>query len=111
MSLKELTAEKHKAAESTKFMKAVFAKKMPRDIWADWTFQKCYFYKTIETQCNANGLLLDLPDIERTQLLINDYAAMHEPHMEARIRPTTLDYCNYIIDLPPGPLVLAHLYT
>ena len=48
MSLKDLTSAKHTEAESTPFMKAVFAKTLPFDLWVDWTFQKTLFYNTIE---------------------------------------------------------------
>jgi hypothetical protein len=40
MSLKELTWDNHQAAEATPFMQAVFKKRMPRGVWADWTYQK-----------------------------------------------------------------------
>jgi len=43
MSLKELTAEKHKLAESTPFMKAVFANTLPKDLWVDFVAQKNSF--------------------------------------------------------------------
>ena len=48
MSLKELTAEKHKEAETTPFMKAVFDRTLPQDLWIDWTYQKWLFYGAIE---------------------------------------------------------------
>ena len=48
MSLKELTKDKHAAAESTPFMKAVFANKMITKVWTDYTYQKQLWYKEIE---------------------------------------------------------------
>jgi heme oxygenase len=76
MSLKELTADKHKEAESTLFMKAVFAKTLPADLWADWTYQKALFYGTIEDAANACNLLDDLPDVRRATYLFQDYQEM-----------------------------------
>ena len=49
MSLKELTAEKHQLAENTRFMKAVFAKTLPFDLWVDFTYQKHLWYKKKQT--------------------------------------------------------------
>ena len=40
MSLKELTKDKHALAETTPFMKAVFAKTLPSLVWIDYTYQK-----------------------------------------------------------------------
>ena len=73
MALKDLTAEKHKEAESTPFMKAVFARTLPFNLWADWTYQKSLFYGTIEGCAGACGLLGDLPDIRRAFYLYLDF--------------------------------------
>ena len=111
MSLKELTAEKHQAAESTPFMKAVFNKTLPKDIWIDWTYQKALFYNVIEAQCKGAGYLDDLPGIERTHLLMKDYREMvgNNP-MTNSFKSPTIGYYRYILGLDPKK-VLAHLYT
>lgn len=110
MSLKELTKDSHTAAESTKFMKAVFAKKLPIYLWADWTFQKVHFYKAIEDRCRSAGLLHDLPGLERHNLLLEDWHEM-EPNMGYKEpRKTVQEYVEYINNLDPK-LVMAHLYT
>ena len=77
MSLKELTAEKHKQAESTQFMRAIFAGTLSMDHWIDYTYQKMLFYKTIEGAAGMNGLLRDLPDISRSFKLFHDYHIMN----------------------------------
>lgn len=110
MSLKELTKESHTAAEKTKFMKAVFARKLPDYIWADWTYQKAHFYKAIESRCKDAGLLKDLPGLERADLLLEDYNEMsgHVGYREPR--KVTQEYVDYLNDLDPK-LIIAHLYT
>ena len=65
MSLKDLTSAKHTEAESTPFMKAVFAKTLPFDLWVYWTYQKCLFYGAIEGAAGANRLLGVVPDLRR----------------------------------------------
>lgn len=110
MSLKELTKESHTAAESTKFMKAVFAKKLPLHLWADWTFQKVHFYKAIEDRCRSAGLLNDLQGLERHQLLLEDWHEMDPTTGYREPKKTTQDYVDYINSLDTK-LVLAHLYT
>jgi glutamate 5-kinase len=76
MSLKELTAHKHREAETTQFMKAVFAKTLPRDHWIDFTYQKTLFYSTIETVATRLGLMSDIEPMRRSALLAQDYEEM-----------------------------------
>lgn len=112
MSLKDLTAIKHAEAESTPFMKAVFAKTLPLDLWADWTYQKWMFYHTIEGAAGSCGLLTDLPDIRRAFYLYQDYQEMTNGQLPHTYRPVTVDYHNYILSIAKeADKVMAHLYT
>ncbi len=113
MSLKELTAAKHAEAESTPFMKAVFAKTLPLDLWIDWTYQKTLFYGAIEGAAGACGLLDDLPDIRRTFYLYLDFTEMWKNrYPRPSYRPVVIDYCDYIVSIGKEPdRVMAHLYT
>jgi heme oxygenase len=110
MSLKELTAEKHKIAEATPFMKAVFAQTLPKEIWIDWTYQKALFYNVIEAQCKVAGYLDDLPGIERTHLLMKDYREMTGGAVTNSFREPTIGYYKYVLGLESKD-ALAHLYT
>jgi heme oxygenase len=110
MSLKDLTAEKHKLAEATPFMKAVFARTLPKYTWIDWTYQKVLFYNVIEAQCKVAGYLDDLPGIERTHLLMKDYRDMTGGEVKNSFRSSTLDYYKYVLSLDSKD-ALAHLYT
>lgn len=107
MSLKELTKDKHAEAESTPFMKAVFDKTLPREVWADFTYNKMIFYGAIEAKARAEGIMEDLYRIDRAYFLYEDYRSMNLP---ATVKPTVAEYRQYILDLEPGK-VLAHLYT
>lgn len=107
MSLKDLTKDKHTEAESTLFMQAVFKKKLPLELWADFTYNKMIFYGAIEAKARAEGLMEDLYRIDRSYWLYEDYKAMKLP---ATVKPAVAEYRQYILDLEPG-LVLAHLYT
>jgi heme oxygenase len=112
MSLKELTWESHQKAEETSFMKAVFAKTMPQDLWIDWTYQKWLFYGAIEGAAGANRLLGDLPDLRRAFYLFMDYNEMNTERKKHEFRPIVIDYYNYIISIANDPnKVMAHLYT
>ena len=112
MSLKELTADKHAEAETTPFMKAVFAKNMPADVWTDYTYQKRSWYEAIEHRSQEFGLLDNLKGIERAELIMEDFKAMiNYDSTVYKLSPTTLDYCKYIRELDSAEKVLAHLYT
>jgi heme oxygenase len=112
MSLKELTAEKHQEAETTPFMKAVFAKTLPQELWIDWTYQKWLFYGAIEGAAGANRLLGDLPDIRRAFYLFMDYNEMNTDRKKHEFRPVVVNYYNYLISISNDPnKVMAHLYT
>lgn len=110
MSLKEITKEKHTEAEHTPFMKAVFDKTMPEDIWADYTHGKMLWYNAIECVAKAKGFLDDLPGIERAHRLYLDYKDMTKGETSHSYSQEMIDYYKYIIDLE-GDKVLAHLYT
>ena len=109
MSLKELTADKHRQAETTQFMKAVFAKTLPRDHWVDFTYQKSLFYSTIESAAAKQGLMSDIESMCRSALLAQDYKKMDGDARE--FKPAVLEYHNYIQTLTNPTQIMAHLYT
>jgi heme oxygenase len=109
MSLKELTADKHREAETTQFMKAVFAKTLPRDHWVDFTYQKSLFYSTIEAAATEQGLMSDIEPMRRSALLSQDYEKMDGGARE--FKPAVLKYHNYIQTLTDPTRIMAHLYT
>jgi heme oxygenase len=112
MSLKDLTSAKHAEAESTLFMKAVFARTLPFDLWVDWTLQKSLFYGTIEDSAGANGLLNDLPDLRREEYLCVDYNEMNGNNTRHAFRPIVIEYNNYLASIGNDPnKIMAHLYT
>jgi len=112
MSLKELTAEKHKQAESTPFMKAVFARTLPQELWIDWTYQKTLFYGTIEGAAGANRLLGDLPDLRRAFYIYLDFIEMNKDSPRPAYRGVVVDYHNYLLSISKDPAkIMAHLYT
>ena len=112
MSLKELTKDKHAAAEGTPFMKAVFANKMITKVWTDYTYQKQLWYKEIERAAKKAGLLENLAGIERADLIMEDYRAMEKPFASYNTyKAVTKDYVIYLKSLTDPKKILAHLYT
>jgi heme oxygenase len=110
INIRQHTAEKHAEAENTDFMKAVFAGTLAPELWCDFTFQKILIYSTIEAAAGALGLMHDLPDIQRTHRLFQDYQSLAtgiNTYSQA-----TLDYQRYLISISTDPeKILAHLYV
>jgi hypothetical protein len=114
VSLKDLTKEKHAAAEGTAFMKAVFAKTLPMNLWLDYTYQKYIWYKEIEVAAQRVGLLETLPGIERAPLIMQDYVNMLATADKLTYRTykqPSIDYAVYIRSLKDPKQIMAHLYT
>ena len=109
MSLKDLTWTKHQQAEDTPFMKAVFNSTMTADVWADYTYNKMLCYGAIESKAHAEGLLDDLPGVDRAYFLWQDANEMFEGNFP-RFKQSAVEYQSYLFNLEPGK-ILAHLYT
>ena len=112
MSLKELTKDNHALAETTPFMKSVFAGTMPKDVWTDYTYQKQLWYKEIERAARQVGLLENLAGIERAELIMEDYREMIAgTFLYNTYKSVTKDYVIYLQSLKDRNKILAHLYT
>jgi len=111
MSLKELTKDKHTEAERTPFMHSVIKGKIPKETWADYTYQKSVFYGSIETVARDAGLTLDCLEIERGLKLYQDADEMCEGKFP-RLRLPTIEYSRYLLKLAGQPeKIMAHLYV
>lgn len=110
MSLKELTKEKHQQAENTRFMQAVFNKKLPLLLWTDFLYQKFLIYRAIETCAKKSNLLDGIENIQRADLIFRDYLIL-DPSRSVVSKPVTDNYVDYINGLTSANDILAHLYT
>lgn len=113
MSLKEITADLHDLAESTPFMKAVFAGTLPLMVWEEWTYWRTLFYKSIEEKCESANLLEDIKGIKRANYLFQDLLEMRNGTWvpsEHSNNPALQEYLDYIETITPQQ-ALAHLYV
>lgn len=112
MSLKDLTAAKHELAEQTKFMRAVFDKVMPKDVWTDFTYQKWLWYATIESKAAKMGLITEMHEICRSELIYNDFCNMN-PSLSTNyvFKQSTREYNEYLQSISDPAKIMAHLYT
>ena len=110
MSLKDLTKDKHTLAEQTKFMKALFKGKMPKEVWADFIYQKMLCYNAIEIRAAASGLLDSLPDLARTYRLYQDFKELTKLESTHTFSPEAAEYHRYLLGLDSNKL-MAHIYV
>lgn len=112
MSLKELTADLHEAAENTPFMKAVFNHSLPMKVWEEWTFWRFMFYSIIEDACDKAGLLDDIQGIKRADGLMKDYTELRGMWVPSDdcTNPVLMGYESYLKSIPAEQM-LAHLYV
>lgn len=116
MSLKEITKDLHHDAERTQFAKLLLSGKISTEDYANYLYQMILVYNGIETACASQGLLKNLPDIERCYKIYQDFTELagREYSLKYKWSPETLDYYRYLLDLNMDPerrhLVKAHMY-
>lgn len=114
MSLKEITKDLHADAERTLFAKKLITGAFTPEEYATYLWQMVLVYNGIETACASQGMLKNLPDIERTHKIYQDCIELVGPNHNLKWLPETIDYYQYLLELKNNPerkhLVKAHLY-
>ena len=112
MSLKDLTYEQHKYAETRPFVKVLFSGKIEPKLYATYLYNQHIMYNLLEACAMAHGLLNDYPTIRRAPAIFEDYTELWgegDPPAEA---PVVKKYLDYIMSIKEDPKkLLAHLYV
>ncbi len=113
MSLKELTWEHHKKAETQPFVKVLFSGKIEPEIYATYLFNQHRMYDVLEACAMMHGLLNDYPTIRRAPNILADFT---ELWTDENKKPITLEstdkYIKYVLSIKDDPKkLLAHLYV
>jgi heme oxygenase len=113
MSLRELTAEKHKSAERTEFVKELLGGSITKERYATFLYNLHPIYNVLETFAMVNGLLADMPEVRRAPAIHADYLELWEGETAPILCPTVEKYLNYIKnDLSnDSDRLMAHLYV
>ena len=72
MSLREITHDLHQDAERTLFAKKLVTGSFTKEEYANYLWQMVLVYNGIEVACKSQGMLVNLPDIERTHKIYQD---------------------------------------
>lgn len=114
MSLREITKDLHADAERTIFAKKLVTGSFTKEEYANYLWQMVLVYNGIETAANSQGMLKNLPDIERAHKIYQDCIELVGPNHNLSWLPETISYCKYLLDLNYNQerrhLVKAHLY-
>lgn len=115
MSLKELTADLHRKAENTAFVKYMFSGYITDEQYATYLYQLIPIYSLIEFGNRLHGNLDTLPGIERTSHIYNDFVELAGEYPDTYYwTPATIEYQQYLMELINDPerrhLIVAHLY-
>jgi heme oxygenase len=113
MSLKELTHEAHRNAETQPFVKILFSGKINPDLYAAYLKNQHPCYEILEVCAMPHGLLTGLPDMRRAPAILEDYLELHDPKQEEpKILEATERYIKYILSIKDEPhRLMAHLYV
>lgn len=114
MSLREITKELHSDAERTIFAKKLVSGSLSKEEYANYLWQMVLVYNAIETAANSQGMLKNLPDIERAHKIYQDCIELVGKNHNLSWLPVTIEYCKYLLDLNYDQerrhLIKAHLY-
>lgn len=114
MSLKEITWDLHKIAETSAFAKKVLKGEASKEEYATYLYNLLAVYDPIEFSAKRQGLFKDLPGIERLNKLYQDFLEI-DSGAQYQLVPSVVEYHDYLIKLANDPLrrhlIKAHFYT
>jgi heme oxygenase len=113
MSLRDITKDLHTDAERTLFAKKLVTGSLSTEEYANYLWQMVLVYNGIEVAANSQGMLKNLPDIERAHKIYQDCIELVGPNHQLRWLPVTIDYYKYLLALNYSDrkhLIKAHMY-
>jgi heme oxygenase len=114
LSLREITKDLHADAERTVFAKKLVTGSFTKEEYANYLWQMVLVYNGIEVAANSQGMLKNLPDIQRAHKIYQDCVELVGPHHNLKWLPETIEYYQYVLalsyDAERRHLVKAHLY-
>lgn len=114
MSLKEITKDLHHEAETTQFAKLLLGGKISDKDYANYLYQLVLIYNAIELGNRVEGNFANLPGLERTHAIYQDFIEIAGIDHTYKWLPGTIEYYNYLLDLvrdsTKRPRIKAHLY-
>ena len=113
MSLRDLTHDAHKNAETQPFVKVLFSGKINPKLYATFLKNQHPCYEILEVCAMPHQLLHGLPDIRRAPAILADFQELWtEADGDPQMLPTTDHYIKYILSIKDQPeRLMAHIYV
>ncbi len=94
MSLREITKDLHSDAERTEFAKKLLSGSISKEDYANYLWQMVLIYQPIEMGNKLLGNFVNLPDIERTWPIYQDFIELAGKDHNFKWLPSTVGYHN-----------------
>lgn len=114
MSLKELTHEQHRRAETRPFVKILFSGNVNPKLYATYLKNQHPMYEILEVCAMPHGLFNGIPEIRRAPAILADFIELWGADNEERPRmcPVVDEYIRYILSIKDDPKkLMAHVYV
>lgn len=113
MSLRDLTHDAHKNAETQPFVKVLFSGKINPKLYATFLKNQHPCYEILEVCAMPHQLLHGLPDIRRAPAILSDFQELWtEADGDPVMLPATDNYIKYILSIKDQPeRLMAHIYV
>ena len=114
MSLKDLTYEQHKRAETRPFVKILFSGSIDPKLYATYLKNQHPMYEILEVCAMPHGLFNGLPEIRRAPAILEDYIELwgKDNPETPKMCPIVDEYIRYILSIKDDPKkLMAHVYV
>lgn len=112
MSLKDLTWEHHKYAETRPFVKVLFSGKITPEAYATYLFNQHKCYDLLEAMAMMHGLMNDYPTIRRAPAILEDFNELWTKSELPVEVPSVATYHAHLMAIKDDPKkLMAHLYV
>lgn len=114
MSLKDLTHEQHRRAETRPFVKILFSGHVDPKLYATYLKNQHPMYEILEVCAMSLGLLNDFPEIRRAPAIWSDFIELWgaDNEEQPKMCPVTMEYVKYILSIKDQPeKLMAHIYV
>jgi heme oxygenase len=112
MSLKDLTWEHHKYAETRPFVKVLFSGKITPEAYATYLYNQHKCYDMLEAIAMMHRLMNDYPTIRRAPSILEDFNELWTSQDLPTEVPSVKKYHDHLMSIKDDPKkILAHLYV
>ena len=100
MSLKDLTYEQHRKAETRPFVKVLFSGHVDPKLYATYLKNQHPMYEILEVCAMPHGLFSGLPEIRRAPAILADFIELWgDDPAQPKMVPVVDEYIKYILSI------------